>query len=130
MATYGLNSFGFLRPSLTEIVEQRKQAYRDLFGSNINTNDNSVIDKIVSIEADRENQVWMQMQEVYDSQTYQGAEGKYLDDLFSRRGIYRNGLTKATGSVEMVLNNTVPYNTTYSSGTYKVNSTFICRKMC
>ena len=77
MATYGLNSFGFLRPSLTEIVEQRKQAYRDLFGSNINTNDNSVIDKIVSIEADRENQVWMQMQEVYDSQTYQGVGGKY-----------------------------------------------------
>jgi uncharacterized phage protein gp47/JayE len=128
LATYGLNSFGFLRPSLTEIVEQRKQAYRDLFGSNINTNDNSVIDKIVSIEADRENQVWMQMQEVYDSQTYQGAEGKYLDDLFSRRGIYRNGLTKATGSVEMVLNNTVPYNTTYSTGAYKVNSTFILQE--
>ena len=128
MATYGLNSFGFLRPSLTEIVEQRKQAYRDLFGSNINTNDNSVIDKIVSIEADRENQVWMQMEEVYNSQTYQGAEGKYLDDLFSRRGIYRNGLTKATGSVEMVLNRTVPYNTTYSAGTYKVNSTFILQE--
>lgn len=128
MANYGLNSFGFLRPSLTEIVEQRKQAFRDLFGSNINTNENSVIDKLVSIESDRENQVWMQMEEVYNSQTYQGAEGKYLDDLFARRGIYRNGLTKATGSVEMALDATVPYNTTYSVGVYKVNNGFLLQE--
>lgn len=128
MATYGLNSFGFFRPSLTDIITQRKQAYRDLFGANINTNENSVIDKIVSIEADRENQVWMQMEEVYNSQTYQGAEGKYLDDLFGRRGIYRNGLTKATGSVELTLNNTVPYNTTYSVATYKINTNFILQE--
>lgn len=121
---YGLNPYGFNRPTLQNIISERLQSYRDVFGSNINTNDNSIINKIVSIEADRENQIWQMAQEVFDSQTYQGAEGIYLDDLFSRRGIYRRGVTKATGSVQMFLEPSVPYNTTYSAGTYKVNSTF------
>lgn len=121
---YGLNPYGFNRPTLSNIISERLQSYRDVFGSNINTNDNSIINKIVSIEADRENQIWQMAQEVFDSQTYQGAEGIYLDDLFSRRGIYRRGVTKATGSVQMFLEPSVPYNTTYSSGTYKINSSF------
>lgn len=121
---YGLNPYGFNRPTLSNIISERLQSYRDVFGSNINTNDNSIINKIVSIEADRENQIWQMAQEVFDSQTYQGAEGIYLDDLFSRRGIYRRGVTKATGSVQMFLEPSIPYNTTYSAGTYKVNSTF------
>lgn len=122
---YGLNPWGFTRPTLTEIVNERFQAYRDVFGVNINTNDNSIINKIVSIEADRENVMWQMAEEVFDSQTYQGAEGKYLDDLFSRRGIYRRGVTKATGSVEMFLQPSVAYNTSYSSATYKINNSFL-----
>ncbi len=125
---YGLNSYGFRRPSLTEIISERLQTWRDVFGININTNDNSIINKIVSLESDRENQIWQMAEEVFDSQTYQGAEGKYLDDLFARRGIYRRGVTKSTGSVEMTLLSSVPYNTTYSSSTYKINNSFLLQE--
>lgn len=125
---YGLNPWGFTRPSLTEIINERFQSWRDIFGSDINTNDNSIINKIVSIEADRENVMWQMAEEVFDSQTYQGAEGQYLDDLFARRGIYRRGLTKATGSVEMFLQPSVPYNTSYSATTYKINNNFVMQQ--
>lgn len=128
MANYGLNSYGFSRPTLSDIISETLQSYRDVFGLDINTNDNSIINKIVNIQSDRENQIWQMAEEVFDSQTYQGAEGQFLDDLFSRRGIYRRPVTKGNGSVEMTLQPSVPYNTTFSVATYKVNNTFLLQE--
>lgn len=121
---YGLTPTGFVRPTLDELINKRKTTYRDIFGQNINTSADSVFDKMASISASAEYTTWEQMQAVYNSQTYQGAEGIYLDNLFAQRGIYRNGKTKATGIAQMAINNTVPYNTTYSAATYSINTDF------
>lgn len=128
MATYGLTSAGFIRPALSDLINERKSVYRDIFGQNINTTEDSVFDKLASIHSKAEYDVWEMMQAVYESQTYQGAEGQYLDDLFNRRGISRRGKTKANGICQLDIDNTVPYNTTYSVGIYTINSDFILQE--
>lgn len=128
MATYGLTTTGFIRPNLEDLINSRKTTYRDIFGQNINTGSDSVFDKIASIHANAEYTVWEQMQAVYESQTYQGAEGQYLDNLFAQRGIYRNGRTKATGISQLAINNTVPYNAVYSATTYSINTDFVIQE--
>lgn len=125
---YGLTPTGFVRPTLDELINKRKTTYRDIFGQNINTGTDSVFDKIASISANAEYTTWEMMQAVYNSQTYQGAEGIYLDNLFAQRGIYRNGKTKATGIAQMAINNTVPYNTTYVAATYSINTDFVLQE--
>jgi len=129
MATYGLNDNGvFIRPALLELIEARKQRYRNIFGANINTATDSNFDKIASIAGKAEYDMWEMMGGVFDSQTYQGAEGKYLDDLFARRGIYRRGKTKATGSCQLEIGPSVPYNTVYPTTLYTINNSFVLQE--
>ncbi|AKJ74388.1 putative baseplate component [Salmonella phage 21] len=41
---------------------------------------------------------------MYSAQTLAGAEGIYLDELLGRRGIYRRGKTRGSGTIQMVIN--------------------------
>ena len=123
---YGLTSAGFTRPTLTDIIADTKNEYRYVFGQNVNVAENSYLDKIITIHAEREYSLWELMENVYYSQTLAGAEGKYLDDIYSKQGAYRSAATKASGSVFVGVDNTVPYTFEFSAGVYTtLNGTFI-----
>lgn len=123
---YGLTSAGFTRPTLTDIIADTKNEYRYVFGQNVNVAENSMLDKIITIHAEREYSLWELMENVYYSQTLAGAEGKYLDDIYSKQGVYRNAATKASGAVFVGVDNTVPYTFEFSAGVYTtLNGTFI-----
>ena len=129
---FELNSYGFDRQTLAEIITEIKDTFTETFvGQNINVEENSVFDKIITIFADRESAIQELAEDVYYSQTYTGAEAKYLDDILSKRGIFRNGKTASTGSCQLTLNTLANYTDTFTigdltvlSGTYQNSAEF------
>ena len=122
---YGLSSAGFTRPTLTDIIADTKREYKYVFGQNLNVAENSFLDKLITIQAEREYSLWELMENVYYSQTLTGAEGKYLDDIYSKQGVYRKAATKASGKVFVGIDNTVPYYFEFGAGVYTtLNGTF------
>lgn len=121
-AQYGLNDYGFAIPSLDDLIADTKQSLIRTFGENFNTQSNSVVDKLTTILNEREYQLILLAAAVYSAQTLAGAEGIYLDELLGRRGIYRRGKTRGSGTIQMVVNNTVPYNMVYSASSYSIDS--------
>uniref|UniRef100_A0AAU8GEE0 Baseplate wedge subunit n=1 Tax=Salmonella phage vB_SEnST11_KE22 TaxID=3161173 RepID=A0AAU8GEE0_9CAUD len=121
-AQYGLNDYGFAIPSLDDLIADTKQSLIRTFGENFNTQANTVVDKLTTILNEREYQLILLAAAVYSAQTLAGAEGIYLDELLGRRGIYRRGKTRGSGTIQMVVNNTVPYNMIYSASTYSIDS--------
>ena len=114
---FELNSYGFDRQTLAEIITEIKDTFTETFvGQNINVEENSVFDKIITIFADRESAIQELAEDVYYSQTYTGAEAKYLDDILSKRGIFRNGKTASTGSCQLTLNTLANYTDTFTIG--------------
>ncbi len=121
-AQFGLNDYGFKIPSLDDLILDTKQSLIRTFGETFNTQSNSIVDKFTTIMNEREYQLILLAAAVYSAQTLAGAEGIYLDELLGRRGIYRRGRSRSSGSVEMLINNTVPYNMIYSADTYNIDS--------
>lgn len=121
-AKYGLTDYGFAIPSLDDLIADTKQTLIRTFGENFNTQANSIVDKITTILNEREYQLILLGASVYSAQTIAGAEGIYLDELFGKRGIYRRGKTKGSGTVMMTVTNTVPYNMVYDANSYTIDS--------
>ena len=119
MATkFGLTPAGFVLPPLGDLIADTKQSLIQTFGETFNTESNSIVDKLTTILNEREYQVILLAASVYAAQTLNGAEGIYLDELLSRRGIYRSDAIPAFGNVQLCINSTVPYNLTYSKSVY------------
>ncbi|UYL84832.1 hypothetical protein pEaSNUABM55_00034 [Erwinia phage pEa_SNUABM_55] len=124
--TYGLNDYGFKVPALDTLISDTKTMLIAAFGETFNTQSNSVIDKLTTILNEREYQLILLGAAIFTSGTLAGAEGIYLDELLGRRGIYRRGKTKSTGTIEMTVNTTVPYNLIYTPDSFTVdNGTFV-----
>ena len=123
-SNYGLTGSGFNLPPMNDLVQETKKTFKSAFGEDFNTESNSVADKMISVFNEREYQLWLAMGAVYYAQTMQGAEGIYLDDLLGKRGIYRLGKTRSTGSVVMTIDASVPYNMLYSAGTYTIDNDY------
>lgn len=121
-AKYGLTDYGFAIPSLDDLIADTKQTLIRTFGENFNTQANSIVDKITTILNEREYQLILLAASVYSAQTIAGAEGIYLDELFGKRGIYRRGKTRGSGTIQMTVTNTVPYNMIYDSNAYTIDS--------
>lgn len=123
--TYGLTEYGFKIPSLDDLVTETKQELIRAFGENFNTQANSVVDKFTTIFNEREYQLILLAASIYASQTMGGAEGIYLDEILSKRGIYRRGKTKGSGVCDLTINNTVPYSMVYSKESYTVADNYV-----
>lgn len=121
---YGLTGSGFNLPPMDDLVQETKKTFKSAFGEDFNTESNSVADKLIQIFNEREYQLWLLMGSVYYAQTMQGAEGIYLDDLLGKRGIYRLGKTRSTGTVVMTIDSSVPYNMIYSAATYTIDTDY------
>lgn len=119
---YGLTANGFIRPGMEDLREETKVAIKEQLGQKINTASNSAFDKFISVFAEREYELWLLGASVFQAQTQSGAEGMYLDDLFAKRGVYRRGKTRATGTAEMTVNASVPYNMIYAQAAWDIDA--------
>lgn len=97
MAT-ALSSEGFRRKTLQEIINSIKINFqRDV--PEVNVGNATILNQFIGILALELDEAWQGLEGVYSSQTLNGAEGKFLDDVLSRNGVFRAGATQANGDV-------------------------------
>lgn len=97
--TWGIGTEeGFYRPNLSEVIDDVGVDMKDTFGEVLNIGDNSRAGLLVKVQAGREFKVWQQLESVYTSQTKNGAEGGFLDELYAYQGVTRNGKTFGSGN--------------------------------
>lgn len=122
---FGIKPYGFVRPSLNDIINEYNTTARETIGMDINLTDSSRIGTFLKIFAYQDSQLWGLLEGVYNSRTLSGAEGKYLDDILSRRGIFRRNALPGTGEVVVQVDRfatwlgTIPLNTQFTSNTGK-----------
>ena len=112
-----LSSEGFRRKTLQEIINSIKLNLRNDI-PNVNVGNETILNQFIGILALELDETWQGLEGVYSSQTLNGAEGKYLDDVLSKNGVFRSGATPANGDVIIFYENTTtPLGTTIPSTT-------------
>ncbi|MDB4311871.1 baseplate J/gp47 family protein [bacterium] len=94
----GLDENGFTRKTLLEILDSLKERARVEFGADFNTEDDSTFTQLAGVFALELDEAWQGMEGAYSAYTLNGAEGVYLDDLFSRHNISRLNATAGSGT--------------------------------
>lgn len=112
MSDFGLKDYGFIIPSYDDWRSAYYENARATFGSDVNIGDSSVIGQFLSIFAFQDIYTWQGLQAVYNSQTLNGAEGIYLDEILSRRGVFRKTSSAGNGYAFIKTNNTALWTTT------------------
>lgn len=113
----GITSEGFVRKTLQEILSSMKANIKTKLGADWNTETGTIEDQFVSVFAEEADEVWQGIEGVVASQTTQGAEGVYLDDVYARQGVYRQGKTKGGGGAILQSNMaTLALGTTVATG--------------
>lgn len=97
MSNFGLTPAGLVIPSFEDWVQLYYDEARRVFDTDVNVGSSSVLGQLLGIFAFQDIQTWEALQGVYSSQTLLGAEGIYLDEILSRRGIFRKGAAAGTG---------------------------------
>lgn len=97
MSDFGLTEYGLQIPSYEDWRELYYDKARTTFGTELNVGNSSITGQLLSIFAYQDMLIWEALQAVYNSQTYDGAEGIYLDEILSRRGVFRKGALPSTG---------------------------------
>lgn len=85
MADYGLTDAGFVIPTFDDILNNYMTALKNTFGADTATSEDTVFGQLFRIIAYTDYTLWEGMQGVYNTQTLDGAEGIYLDEIFSKR---------------------------------------------
>ena len=105
--TFGINSeYGFYLPNYSEVLEDNQTDLKNTFGDQLNLSDNSYYGMAAKVQAGREFKVWQQLSAVYNSQTKNGAEGIFQDEMYGYQGVSRNGKTFGTGNVVVEVDKT------------------------
>ncbi len=116
MATYGLDDSGFTAPSLQDILDEKEESYKAKYGDDFQAIDKNIIWQNAVIEAERELNVWQVLESVYYSQTLDGAEGIYLDNVLGQQGVYRNDASYGSGYAVIISSSDLSSDTTVSEG--------------
>lgn len=106
----GLNETGFNRRTFAEILEDKIQMAKDLFGEDINTEENTPLGKYIRINAYDEALLAEEMEAIYYSIFPNTATGVSLDRLCVFVGISRNPATASRFNVTVTgtSNTTIP----------------------
>lgn len=81
-----------------------KDNIKTKLGSDWNTETGTIEDQFISVFAEEADELWQGGEGIVSSQTLQGAEGVYLDDVLARQGVYRQGKTKGGGQAVLQSN--------------------------
>lgn len=101
---FGLDETGFTLKRLTDIIASMRTTAASIFGTEITTDEDSVFGQLIAVQADEVATLWEGMQEVYDSQKPDSAEGVQLDDVSDLNGVTR--LPATSSVVDAVLTGT------------------------
>lgn len=113
----GVTQYGFERKTLQQILSSMKSNVKTKLGSTWNVETGTIEDQFISVFAEECDEVWQGIEGVVASNTVNGAEGIYLDDVYARQGVYRQDKTKGGGQAIIQSNlATLSLGTTVSIG--------------
>lgn len=118
MANYGLTDAGFIMPTYSDLQQSYASAFKSTFGSDMSTSDDSFSGMLIDILAYTDYTLWEGIQSVYNSQTLNGAEGIYLDDILSQRGLFRKSATAGSGYAVVKTDKSASWTSTIPTTTY------------
>ena len=101
MSDYGLTIQGFRRKPYTQLIVDKIERARDLFGEDIEVSDRSPLGLYIQSEAWEESKLWEVAENVYFSAFIDDAEGKQLDGLVKYIGLFRKPALQAIGKIEI-----------------------------
>ena len=107
-----ITSYGFERETYPEVLEKVKDMIRQELGVEAYLEDDSPLGQWAAMLAKLQNENNRLAEAIWSSQRLQGAEGIYLDDIFSKNGIYRRGKQASTGEAILKLNDLAANNQT------------------
>jgi uncharacterized phage protein gp47/JayE len=96
---FGLSPDGFNRKRLADIKTELEDAYRLIFGDNIDVSPQSVFGQIIGIHSEREADLWEQAEFVYNAFYPSTAQGVQLSNDVTLNGIVRQEATKSTVTI-------------------------------
>jgi len=99
MATFGLSPDGFNRKRLADIKIELEDAYKLVFGDNIDVSSQSVFGQLIGIHSEREADLWEQSEFVYNAFYPSTAQGVQLSNVVTLNGITRQEATKSTVTI-------------------------------
>lgn len=118
MSDFGLTDYGLQIPSYEDWRDLYYDKARTTFGTELNVGSSSVTGQFLSIFAYQDMLLWEALQAVYNSQTYDGAEGIYLDEILSRRGIFRKSASPSTGYAYIQTDKNASWTYSVNTSTY------------
>lgn len=118
MADYGLTDAGFVIPTFDDILNNYMNTLKNTFGADTATSEDTVFGQLFRIIAYTDYTLWEGMQGVYNTQTLNGAEGIYLDEIFSKRGFYRQSASPGSGYAYIKTNNKAAWTYELTTDTY------------
>ncbi len=92
MAEYGLTPAGLVIKNLSTIIEEKKEEVRAFVGDTANVESESVFGQLINISAEREYELWLLLEQIYNAQYPSTAEDGALDQAVSLNGIVRDGI--------------------------------------
>lgn len=118
MADYGLTDAGFVIPTFDDVFDNYMTSLKNTFGTDVATSEDTVFGQLFRIISYTDYTLWEGMQGVYNTQTLNGAEGIYLDEIFSKRGFYRKGAVAGSGYAYIKTSNKAAWNYEIGTETY------------
>lgn len=118
-----VTQYGYERKTLTSILTSMKERLRSKLGNDWTVETGSVEDQFISVFAEELDQAEQGVEGVVAAQTIEGAEGIFLDDVLSQRGVFRKGRTAGGGSVVLFSDyRTVAINSTISAAPINIQA--------
>ena len=112
-----ITSLGVETESLqTLIAEWEKDLQEEFSNPLLSVEDNENLGHLVKVLANRENLTSQAIQQVYSSQTLNGAENIFLDEIHALNGVFREGATASTGNTVVRTDSTTVNGTILMSG--------------
>lgn len=108
---WGLTSYGFEKPSYDEWLNLYKTHFKSKYGLSQDLATSSLVSDFLSVFAYQDIRIWESMEAVYNSQTLNGAEGIFLDEVLGRRGVFREGAKASSGIAIIKTLKTAPWTT-------------------
>jgi hypothetical protein len=107
MAQYGITKTGFVIKPFQDILNEKAQRAREMFGDDIDLRSTSALRKILEINAFEDQELWKGMEQLYYSNFISTASGDALDLLGEDLGVTRRFLP-ARGVVAFTLSGEIP----------------------
>ena len=96
-----LDEKGFLRPTYDEILEDMALKTKELFGNDINTEETSMIGKMLRVNAKKISDLWEDVEGSYFTAFIDTCKGLALDRIVVQLGLERGKVEPSTGKIKI-----------------------------